>query len=151
MLAGRPGNNPFCHYRVLRLKERGWREVIVHKEAPAEQVPFDHGRFEIMVEDSDGQLHSQEIFARDDFLDLVPSADAVLNELVLCEVCDRFFYEGEPECPHCRVQEGAQAPGSAGEDAGMSAARRAMRHVSEIERILRRVADLAWHEDASAR
>ena len=132
VLAGRPGNNPFCHYRVLRLKERGWREVIVHKEAPAEQVPFDHGRFEIMVEDLDGRRHGQDIFARDDFHDLAPSAGAALDELVLCEVCDRFFYAGEPKCPHCHAREGAYAPRSALEDAGARAARRAMRHVNEI-------------------
>ena len=140
MLTGRPGNNPFCHYRVLRLKERGWREVIVHKEAPAEQVPFDHGRFEIMVEDEEGRRHSQEIFAQDDFHDLALGDGAVLDTLVLCEDCDRFFYEGEAQCPHC----GVDGPVSTTEDAvAVRTAQRLMQHVSEIERILRRSRDSA--------
>lgn len=125
VVTNRPGNNPFCHYRVLRLQERGWREVIVHKEAPAAHVPFDHGRFEIMVEDETGRLHGQEIFARDDFHDLAPSEGAVLDSLVLCEHCDRFFYEGETECPHCRV--------------GANTLERVMRHASEIAQILERI------------
>jgi radical SAM protein with 4Fe4S-binding SPASM domain len=146
VLAGRPGNNPFCHYRVLRLKERGWREVIVHKEAPAERVPFDHGRFEIMVEDADGRLHGQDIFARDDFQDMAPGEGAARDALVLCENCDRFFYEGEAECPHCRG--GATIPAAQGIIDGAGAARRMMHHVNEIERILRSITNLAGHEGA---
>jgi radical SAM protein with 4Fe4S-binding SPASM domain len=143
VLTGRPGNNPFCHYRVLCLQERGWREVIVHKEAPAGHLPFDHGRFEIMVEDAEGRRHGQDIFARDDFHDLAPGAGAVLDTLVLCEVCDRFFYEGEPECPHCRAgsTEGADS---------VRTAQRVMRHVSEIERILRRLREGEAHAGVSA-
>ncbi len=145
VLTGRPGNNPFCHYRVLRLQERGWREMIVHKEAPAEHLPFDHGRFEIMVEDADGRLHGQDIFAHDDFHDLAPSAGASLDTLVLCEVCERFFYEGEADCPHCR----AGADESAAE--GVRTAQRVMRHMDEIERILRRAAESAGQESATVR
>lgn len=135
---GRPGNNPFCHYRVLRLQERGWRELIVHKEAPAAQLPFDHGRFEIIVEDRDGHLHSQDIFARDDFHDLAPGEGAALDTLALCELCDRFFYEGEPECPHCR--DGATMPAAENAAESIRTTRRALGHMDEIERILRSVA-----------
>ena len=70
---------------------------------------------------------------------------------MLCEVCDRFFYEGELECPHCHAHEAAYAPPTALEDAGVSAARRTMHHVNEIERILRRVTDLAGPEGAPRR
>jgi radical SAM protein with 4Fe4S-binding SPASM domain len=46
---GRPGNNPYCHHRALELRERGLRERLVQvEEAPG--LPFDHGRFELVVE-----------------------------------------------------------------------------------------------------
>jgi radical SAM protein with 4Fe4S-binding SPASM domain len=46
---GRPGNNPYCHHRALELRERGLRERLVQvEEAPGE--PFDHGRFDLVVE-----------------------------------------------------------------------------------------------------
>jgi radical SAM protein with 4Fe4S-binding SPASM domain len=51
-LFGRPGNNPYCHYRVNALRERGLRERLVLRErAPGE--PFDHGRFDIVTEPFD--------------------------------------------------------------------------------------------------
>jgi len=50
VLFGKPGNNPFCHHRVLELARVGKRERIVQVEqAPGR--PFDNGRFEIVVED----------------------------------------------------------------------------------------------------
>ena len=46
---GRPGNNPYCHHRALELRAKGLRERLVQVEqAPGE--PFDHGRFELVVE-----------------------------------------------------------------------------------------------------
>jgi len=48
-LFGKPGNNPFCHHRALELDGRGLRERLVHIE-PAPGLPFDHGRFELVVE-----------------------------------------------------------------------------------------------------
>jgi radical SAM protein with 4Fe4S-binding SPASM domain len=48
-LFGKPGNNPYCHHRVLDLKRQGLRERVVRVEAPP-GVPFDHGRFELVVE-----------------------------------------------------------------------------------------------------
>jgi radical SAM protein with 4Fe4S-binding SPASM domain len=50
-LFGRPGNNPLCHYRALEMERRGLRERLVKVEdAPGR--PFDHGRFEIRIEDA---------------------------------------------------------------------------------------------------
>jgi radical SAM protein with 4Fe4S-binding SPASM domain len=50
VLFGKPGNNPFCHHRVLELARRGRRERLVQVEqAPGR--PFDNGRFEIVEED----------------------------------------------------------------------------------------------------
>lgn len=48
-LFGRPGNNPYCHHRALEMKKHGKRERLVRvEEAPGQ--PFDHGRFELIVE-----------------------------------------------------------------------------------------------------
>jgi radical SAM protein with 4Fe4S-binding SPASM domain len=47
---GKAGNNPFCHHRALELAREGKRERVVKVEhAPGE--PFDHGVFEIVVEE----------------------------------------------------------------------------------------------------
>jgi len=46
---GRPGDNPFCHHRVLELKAQGLRERLVCR-APAPGQAFDHGRWELVVE-----------------------------------------------------------------------------------------------------
>jgi radical SAM protein with 4Fe4S-binding SPASM domain len=50
VLFGKPGDNPFCHHRALELLAAGKRERLV-KVAPAEGQPFDHGRYEIVLED----------------------------------------------------------------------------------------------------
>jgi radical SAM protein with 4Fe4S-binding SPASM domain len=47
---GKPGNNPYCHHRALEMKRAGKRERLVAREA-APGLPFDYGRFEIVVED----------------------------------------------------------------------------------------------------
>lgn len=48
-LLGRPGNNPYCIHRALQYEAKGQRERVVKVE-PAPGVPFDNGRFEIVVE-----------------------------------------------------------------------------------------------------
>lgn len=146
VLSGRPGNNPFCHYRVLRLAERGWREVIVQRTRPSGRQPFDHGCFDIMIEDAHGRRYGQEVYASDEFQDLAPDAAARLDQLLLCESCKHFFYQGEPECPHCRA--GADATNSA--DDHVRVVQRVMQHHNEIEQILRRIATPAAPKGASA-
>jgi Y-X(10)_GDL-associated radical SAM protein len=54
VLFGRAGNNPYCHHRALELSRQGVRERIVRVE-PAPGVPFDHGRFALVLEGIDGQ------------------------------------------------------------------------------------------------
>ena len=44
------GNNPLCHHRALEMRRQGKRERLV-QVARAPGVPFDNGRFEIVVED----------------------------------------------------------------------------------------------------
>jgi radical SAM protein with 4Fe4S-binding SPASM domain len=46
---GRPGNNPYCHFRAASLAREGKRERLVPAR-PAPGRPFDHGLFEIQVE-----------------------------------------------------------------------------------------------------
>jgi len=50
VLFGKHGNNPYCHHRALELLREGKRERLV-RTRPAEGKPFDHGYFEIIVED----------------------------------------------------------------------------------------------------
>jgi hypothetical protein len=52
-LFGRPGNNPYCHFRARTLAAQGKRERLVPAE-PAEGRPFDNGLFELVLEDLDG-------------------------------------------------------------------------------------------------
>ncbi|HEX4335274.1 MAG TPA: radical SAM protein [Polyangiaceae bacterium] len=50
VLFGKPGNNPFCHHRVLELAKEGKRERLIQvQQAPG--APFDNGKFEIVLED----------------------------------------------------------------------------------------------------
>lgn len=49
-LLGRAGNNPMCHHRALEFERIGKRER-VEQVTQAPGVPFDHGRFKLVVED----------------------------------------------------------------------------------------------------
>lgn len=49
---GRPGNNPYCHYRARTLARAGRRERLVPKTA-APGLPFDNGTFEVIEEPLD--------------------------------------------------------------------------------------------------
>ncbi len=48
-LLGRPGNNPYCHFRAREHAARGLRERLV-MDAEAPGTPFDNGHFSIVVE-----------------------------------------------------------------------------------------------------
>ncbi|HZO15041.1 MAG TPA: radical SAM protein [Polyangiaceae bacterium] len=50
VLFGKPGNNPYCHHRSLELLQQGKRERLLRTVA-AEGKPFDHGLFDLIVED----------------------------------------------------------------------------------------------------
>ena len=52
VLFGKPGNNPYCHHRVLELAKEGLRERIV-KTQDAPGNPFDQGKFEVIEESID--------------------------------------------------------------------------------------------------
>ncbi len=49
-LLGKPGNNPMCHHRALELAKLNKRERLVQiQQAPG--LPFDMGKFELILED----------------------------------------------------------------------------------------------------
>lgn len=48
---GRPGNNPYCHFRAREFDKRGLRERLT-RVAKAPGRPFDHAKFSIVVESS---------------------------------------------------------------------------------------------------
>lgn len=50
VLFGKAGNNPYCHHRALERQREGKREV-VRKVSEAPGLPFDHGKFEVVIED----------------------------------------------------------------------------------------------------
>jgi radical SAM protein with 4Fe4S-binding SPASM domain len=49
---GRPGNNPYCHYRARTLARAGRRERLIPKTA-APGLPFDNGTFDVIEEPLD--------------------------------------------------------------------------------------------------
>jgi radical SAM protein with 4Fe4S-binding SPASM domain len=51
-LLGRPGNNPYCHFRARSFAKEGKRERLVPASA-ASGRPFDNGTFDIVVEPLD--------------------------------------------------------------------------------------------------
>ena len=122
-LFGRPGNNPFCHHRALELSARGLRERIV----PAESAPglsFDHGRFDLLLETSDGRPVSSAPTsnlvqigraARRSSKTAEPPAKAAREataqrpNLVLCRACDRHVKSGTRACPFCGADVKASA------------------------------------------
>lgn len=111
-LFGRPGNNPYCYYRVDQLAKKGLRERVV-KEADAAKSPFAIGAFKLILETHDGDLVEEIIGsgadqqARFGYLDSIPDAHIrthhgkVPNSLTLCRECDCFVYADETHCFHC--------------------------------------------------
>lgn len=103
VLFGRPGNNPYCHYRALELARRGLRER-VEKVADAPGDPFDYGRFNLIVEPINGGDGPRTIEVPPP---VVADADrprrrgATPAALVLCHGCDQYVFPGTITCPHC--------------------------------------------------
>lgn len=121
-LLGRPGNNPYCHYRVLELAERGLRERIV-KRREASPASFGVGEFELIAERIPGGTQPAEVVARtaarNDLVQLTRRSNgAPLTRdgrtppsLEVCRACDEYVWPGESACPHCgaSLQEAAAA------------------------------------------
>jgi len=107
-LLGRPGNNPYCHYRALELQKDGLRERIV-KIRDAAPAPFAVGEFELITERiADGAAVSSSTSHRQ----LVqlgdkgerwesPQEGRIPPSLELCRACDSYIWPREASCPHC--------------------------------------------------
>jgi Y-X(10)_GDL-associated radical SAM protein len=104
VLLGRPGNNPYCHYRALQLANSGFRERLI-KVGDAPGKPFDYGRFELVLEPLDGSDVScvavpppvRPVGER-----LVQIEGRVPPVLELCHGCDQYVKPNTITCPHCR-------------------------------------------------
>jgi radical SAM protein with 4Fe4S-binding SPASM domain len=115
-LLGKPGNNPYCHYRALKLDGLGLRERIAKvKEAPLD--PFSIGEFELIVESKSDTLQG------DDHGHIEPPADdiqppasivksrepatsargRVPQQIEPCGACHQYVYPDETTCPHCKT------------------------------------------------
>jgi Y-X(10)_GDL-associated radical SAM protein len=127
-LLGRPGNNPYCHHRVLELHKRGLRERIVKlREAP--RSSFAIGHFELLTEripSQDGE--SADVVTRAASQPklvqlgrpISPPAShdgRVPPKLDMCHDCDQYVWQDEDLCPHCGadIQSAAQAHRKAAE------------------------------------
>jgi radical SAM protein with 4Fe4S-binding SPASM domain len=117
-LLGRPGNNPYCHHRVLTLAKQGLRERIEkRKDAPPDS--FAIGEFELITETAAGAVvgtsapdsaASQPPWHPKDR----PSAaeeGRVPPRLDVCHACKCYIWPQEVACPHCGadVAQGAAA------------------------------------------
>ena len=117
-LLGRPGNNPYCHYRVLELKKEGKRERI-EKVEEAGCGSFDIGRFKLILEeipnDSNvltGKEVSNSENEANDLLSLpisgmegksAPDFGEIPELGELCYSCNQFILHNEEICPHCNA------------------------------------------------
>jgi Y-X(10)_GDL-associated radical SAM protein len=112
-LFGRPGNNPYCHHRVLQLEARGLRERIA-KKRDAPKTPFAIGEFELILEAAPGRegLAPPATTTSGGVGPLIQlgtrrSSEAATKEgrlppkLALCHACDQYIYPHETVCTHC--------------------------------------------------
>lgn len=101
-LFDRAGNNPYCHYRVLELAKRGLRER-VEKVADAPGLPFDNGRFDLILEPLDGSGAGERIVPPPARATPPPRSakDRVPPILPLCRSCHQYVKPEAPDCPFC--------------------------------------------------
>lgn len=132
-LLGVPGNNPYCHYRVLELQKQGLRER-VHKIRDAAKASFAVGEFELVTERiADGAVVGGSAVDRRPAPrranGAAPDEGRVPPQLNVCRACNAYIYE-EATCPHCGADVAAAAA-EYDEDA-----RRRAAAIAEVERLL---------------
>jgi len=150
-LFGRPGNNPYCHHRVLELEKQGLRERVVKtREAPMQS--FATGEFELIVEPIPGrEAEAAAAFptttaARAEKVVQIGGRKAKPSHrsgdegrlppsLDICRACNRFFWPGEETCPHC----GADVEKAAAAHAEEVRYRHAL--IAEVEKLIREARD----------
>lgn len=101
-LLDRAGNNPYCHYRVVELAGRGLRER-VEKVADAPGLPFDNGRFDLILEPLDGSGPGERVVPPPARTTPPPRAakDRVPPILPLCRACNQYVKPETRDCPFC--------------------------------------------------
>ena len=107
-LLGKPGNNPYCHYRALELDKQGLRERIV-KVRDAAPDSFAVGEFNLITERiSDGAIVDSSLsqkqlvqLGRGGEEKWSPREGRIPPTLHLCRACNSYVWPGETECPHC--------------------------------------------------
>jgi radical SAM protein with 4Fe4S-binding SPASM domain len=120
-LLGRPGNNPYCHHRVLELHKRGLRERIVKRhEAPRTSFAVE---FELLTEripshdEEPGEVIAR-VTGQSQLVQLTrPPAPPMRRDgrippkLDICRACEQYVWPGEALCPHCgaNIRTAAQA------------------------------------------
>ena len=120
-LFGRPGNNPYCHYRVLQLESRGLRERVVKKREAA-NTPFAIGEFDLILEPIPGRAAvtppTDRVTAPSGPLiqlgmRSIPESrrrvGRIPPKLAVCRACNQYIYSHEESCPHCGASVAAAA------------------------------------------
>jgi Y-X(10)_GDL-associated radical SAM protein len=141
-LLGRPGNNPYCHYRVLDLRKKGLRERIV-KRREAAPTSFAVGEFDLITEEiaaaETGTARAVDVVnSQAALVQLTPARTGVAGdrdgrvppELDICRGCQCYIWPGEALCPHCGCDIGQKAAEYA-EDA-----RRRAALIAELSRLV---------------
>ncbi len=98
-LFGKPGNNPYCHYRALKLEKRGLYEKI-RKISEAPDKPFSTGSFELYEEAIPGREVLPETSSPAPRVALRTQAEP-LPQLELCRKCNEYVWPEDVTCPHC--------------------------------------------------
>lgn len=134
-LFGRPGNNPYCHYRALKLEKRGLRERI-RKVADAPDKPFAIGRFELVEEAIPGREVLPAVEEPPPRV-AVRTALEPLPQLELCRGCSQYIWADETTCPHC----GSDIAAAAAAYAESETRRRAL--MAELRAVLDRLKQIS--------
>lgn len=141
-LLGRPGNNPYCHYRALELQKMGMRERVV-KRHEAANASFAIGEFELITERISAETGAVETVESSrglsqlvqlgsaDTTDKPAARDGrIPPKLDICRGCDAYIWPGETLCPHCGCDVKEQAKVFAAEE------QRRVELIAEVERLM---------------
>lgn len=109
-LLGKPGNNPYCHYRTLELEKQGLRERIVKLE-DAGPASFSVGRFDLITERIDSGETVSSVSDSGQVIKLAwvnqgrasPEEGRIPPRLSLCRACRQYIHAHERHCPHCQA------------------------------------------------
>nr|WKF60219.1 Putative mycofactocin radical SAM maturase MftC [Paraburkholderia busanensis] len=115
-LLGKPGNNPYCHYRVIELQKQGLRERIAKVEE-AGPASFAAGRFDLVTERIDDGTPVSSIVRSGQTIELTwknkgkraPDMGRIPTKLELCRNCNGYVHAHEHTCPHCNADIAAAA------------------------------------------